>query len=127
MPLFIAITLIAGCSTIRTDSGDMTHGSSEIKLTAGDRIKIITRQRERFMLDITGIQPEGLRGESVQWDASGVPGGLEFFVAYRDLALIQVEKPSALKTAGLVASVTVIGAMVAAIAVGPAPVMMAVP
>jgi hypothetical protein len=109
------------CTTTRTASGDINSESKKLELKTGDEIRLITSRRERFKMVITEVKTAGLSGKTLQWDASEVNPGQEIFVLYTDLAFIQLDRSSPAKTAGLVASVTFIGALVGAIAVAPVP------
>jgi len=121
--LTVSTFTLPGCASTRTASGDEINDTKTLVLHTGDEIRLITCQRQRFKLRITSISEDGLSGETLPWPASHVAQGLEVTVAYSDLAFVQRDKASPLLTAGLVAGVTMIGAMIAAVAVGPAPVM----
>jgi hypothetical protein len=122
--LLLALSQCTGCVSTRTASGDVTNESQEMELKGGDEIRVITSRRERFKLIITEVQKAGLAGRTVSWGASDVAPNEKIFLCYRDIAFIQIDTPSPLATVGLVASVTVLGGLIAAIAASPAPVMM---
>lgn len=124
---FLLVVILSqgiACTTTRTASGDMTEESPKLELQAGDEIRVITSRRERFSMIITEVKPEGLDGKTVAWDASKVAPDQAVFLRYDDLAFIQLDRPSPAKTAGLVASVTLVGALIGAIAVAPVPIVM---
>jgi len=102
--------------------------SRELHLQAGDVVKLITVNRERFRIRIVSIGPESMRGEVLKSKQSTLPPGGTVDVAYADMALLQEEHLSATRTTGAVLGVGLIGAMVVAfIAIGAAPVMAAPP
>jgi hypothetical protein len=119
--LMAALTQVTGCTTTRTASRNVGNEIQKLELKTGDEIKLITSRRERFKMLITEIKPEGLTGKTMSWEASEVAPNQDVYVAYSDLAFIQLDRPSPAKTVGLVASVTLVGALVAAIAVAPVP------
>jgi len=121
--LTVATFTLPGCASTKTASGDQINDTKTLVLHTGDEIRLITCQRQRFKLRITSISEDGLSGKTLPWPASNVAPGQEVTVAYLELAFVQRDKASPLLTAGLVAGVTMIGAMIAAVTVGPAPVM----
>ena len=125
--LCIVLLLLAGCSSTKTVTDNVEGAATELELKTGDTIRLVTRQRERMFLEITHVGEEGLRGRTLDWEKSRTMPGVEVFVAYSDLALVQEERFSKARTAGAVATVTIVGALVAAVAVGPAPVMIPPP
>lgn len=113
-----------GCTSTQTVSENVESGARNLKLKAGDTVKVVTINRERFFLKITSIEQSGFRGISLPWSGSSAPPEQSVFINYSNLALIQEEHFSAGKTAGAVATVTIVGAIVAAVAVGWAPAAM---
>ena len=123
----MVISLLAtGCTSTKTVSEDVERGVHELKLKAGDTIKVVTINRERYFLKINLIQRHGFEGTTLQWKDSKTSPDEVIFVDYSDLALIQEEHFSSGATAGAVATITIVGAMVAAVAVG-GPVVMPPP
>jgi hypothetical protein len=130
----IIITLIlsfglmtSGCTSTQTVSDDVEQGARKLKLMAGDTVKIVSINRERFFLKITLVDPTGFQGTTLPWSGSSALPDQMVFINYSNLALIQEEHFSAGATAGAVATVTIVGAMVAAVAVGAAPVVIPPP
>jgi len=122
----VALGLINfGCTSTQTVSKDVEMGARKLLLKAGDTVKVVSIHRERFFLKITLIDQVGFYGTTLPWSGSTAPPEHSVFVEYSDLALIQEEHFSSGKTAGAVATITIVGAMVAAVAVGAAPVIMA--
>jgi hypothetical protein len=119
--------MTSGCTSTQTVSDDVEQGARKLKLMAGDTVKIVSINRERFFLKITLIDPTGFQGTTLPWSGSSAPPDQMVFINYSNLALIQEEHFSAGATAGAVATVTIVGAMVAAVAVGAAPVVMPPP
>lgn len=122
--VFIAALIqISACTTTKTASGDIEKSPQRLELRAGDEIRVITNRRERFKLRITQVKPDGLTGITLNWKASKTPPDLKIELSYSDLAFIQIDKSSPAKTAGLMASVALIGGMVAAVTAAPIVVM----
>lgn len=117
--LLLVFSQVTGCSTTRTASGDIASESQTLELKNGDKIRVVTSQRERFKMVITKVQREGLAGKTLNWEGSDVTPDQEIYLPYSDLAFIQIDTLSPLKTAGLVASVTIIGGLIAAVAAAP--------
>lgn len=105
--------LVAGCSSTQSVSSDFPAASRELHLQAGDVIKLVTVNRQRFRIRILEIGAEGLRGEVLKSRQSTLPAGGTVDVAYSDMALLQEERVSAGRTAGAVVVVGLVGAMVA--------------
>jgi hypothetical protein len=122
--LLLAIALLtAGCTSTRTISENVETGVHKLKLKAGVTVRIVTINRERLFLEITQIQGQGFKARDLDWRGKKTTSGDIVFIEYSDLALIQEEHFSSAGTAGVVASITLIGAMVAAVSVGVPPVM----
>jgi hypothetical protein len=119
--LMAALTQVTGCTTTRTASTNVGSEIQKLELKTGDEIKLITSRRERFKMLITEVKTEGLTGKTISWEASEVAPNQDVYVVYSDLTFIQLDRPSPAKTVGLVANVTIVGALVAAIAVAPVP------
>ena len=115
--------LTSGCSGTKTVSENVESAIQHLKLKSGDTVKVITINRERYFLEITSIGQKELLGTTLNWDGASAEPGTSIAIDYSDLALIQQEYLSTGETTGFVASITVIGAMVAAVAIGAPPVM----
>jgi hypothetical protein len=118
--------VVLGCTSTTTVSKNVETGARDLKLKAGDTVRVVTNSRERFLLEITQIDQTGFHGKTLPWSGSSTPPDQSVFIDYSKLALIQEEQFSAGQTAGAVATVTIVGAMVAAVAVG-GPVVMPPP
>jgi hypothetical protein len=124
----VALPFLAiGCTSTTTVSEDVTSGVHKLKLKAGDTVKVVTTNRERFFLKITFIQQDGFKGTTLEWEGATAALDDMVYIDYSNLALIQEEHFSVGATAGAVATVTLIGAMVAAVSVGVAPAVMGPP
>ncbi len=104
--------LLAGCSSTQSVSSDFPAASRELHLRAGDVIKLVTVNRQRFRIRILEIGPEGLRGEVLESRQSTLPAGGTADVAYADMALLQEEHVGAGRSFGAVAVVGLVGAVV---------------
>ncbi|MGH8196857.1 MAG: hypothetical protein ACRETI_01680 [Steroidobacteraceae bacterium] len=111
--LFVVLALSA-CTSQRTvspvDSGEPT----ELRLRAGDSIRIVTKQRERISLEITEIRPTELAGVSVKPAAhETLPAGRDVVVPYADIALVEVRRFSAVRTVAAPVLVVLVAAGIA--------------
>ena len=104
---------VAACSSTQSVSSDFPAASRELHLHAGDVIRLVTVNRERFRIRILEIGAEGLRGEVLKSRQSTLPAGGTVDVAYADMALLQEEHISAGRSVGAFAVVGLVGAMVA--------------
>jgi len=123
----LVLALLPGCMSTHTVRGGSPAVSRELHLQAGDVVKLITVNRQRFRIRILAIGPETMSGEALKSKQSTLRPGARVEVAYADMALLQEEHVSATRTAGAVLAVGLVGAMVAFAAVGAAPVMVAPP
>lgn len=105
--------LVVGCSSTQSVSSDFPAASRELHLHAGDVIKLVTVNRQRFRIRILKITAEGLRGEVLASRQSTLPAGGTVDVAYADMALLQEEQVGAGRSVGAFAVVALVGAMVA--------------
>jgi hypothetical protein len=103
---------VAGCSSTQSVSSDFPAASRKLHLQAGDVIKLVTVNRQRFRIRILEIGAEGLRGEVLKSRQSTLPAGGTVDVAYADMALLQEEHVSAGRTAGAFVVVGLVGAIV---------------
>lgn len=127
MAALLVVAMLSGCMSTHTVRGGSLAATRELHLQAGDVVKLVTVNRERFRIRIVSIGPESMRGEVLKSKQSTRPRGGTVDVAYADMALLQEEHLSATRTAGAVLGVGLIGAMVAFVAVGAAPAMAAPP
>ena len=117
--VIIAACLInLGCTSTRTVSKDVESGARELNLKAGDTVKVITVNRESLFVEINHIYRTGFQGTTLAWSGSSVPADQSVSIGYSELALIQEEHFSTGQTVGAVATITILGAIVAAVAVG---------
>jgi hypothetical protein len=113
------ISLILGCTSTRTSTSSSAASTEELELRVGDEVRLITARRERFRMVIHAITAEGLNGETVAWEGSRIAPGQPVMLPFHELAFIQVDRPSPLKTADAVATVTMAGALVYLVSVAP--------
>ena len=120
--LAVLSLLGGGCRTTTFTPGTEA-ASREIKIKAGDRIRVVTTRRERLTFDVTEVQPDGLVGVTTEfpYPKDDLPAGKAVEVPFEEIALLQVTRfdVGAAATAGAIAVITVgaIGAVVGAAAV----------
>ena len=120
-PLLLAM---AACTASRSVAPVTGGKPLEIRLQAGDTIRIVTRDRERLSLEITDIRETELAGRTVKPGAhETTPPGRAVVLPYADLALVEVRQFSAMRSAAVPAVVLLVAAGIAleAVPVMPAP------
>lgn len=122
----IAVALLAGgCATQKyTPTSDAA--AREIKLKAGDSIRVATTRRERFTLEVTEVRADRFVGVTVApYPKDARPGGQTVEVLFDELAVLHVTRfdAGALAIASAVALVTVsaLGVVIGAAAVPAVP------
>lgn len=119
-----ALLALAACTAPRSVAPVAGEKPTEIRLQAGDTIRVVTRDRERLSLEITEIGETALAGRTVKPGAhETTPAGREVTLPYADLALVEVRQFSAMRSAAVPAVVLLVAAGIAleAIPVMPAP------
>lgn len=120
--LLAAIALTAlSCTATRTSAPTSAAGVTRIQIKAGDVIRVLDKYRHQYTLKITALDATTLTGEALRltpgkkksdYQATGVTVQMR----YADIALLEVKKSSALRTAGAaLVALEVIGMVVLAI------------
>ncbi len=118
------LLVVGGCTAPRAVSPVDSGEPVELRLQAGDVIRIVTRDRERMLLEIAEIRSSELGGVTVKPGAHEMmPAGLPVTIPYADLALVEVRRFSGLRSAAVPAVVLLVAAGIAleSVAVMPAP------
>lgn len=93
---------LGACTAPKAVSPADSSEPTELRLKAGDSIRIVTRQRERMSLEISEIRSTELTGVTVKPAAhETLPAGRDIVVPYADIALVEVRRFSALRTAAM--------------------------
>jgi hypothetical protein len=88
---------------------------TELRLKAGDTIRVVTKHRERFSFEITDVGATELSGLTVKPRKPETrPKGERVVVPYADLALVEVRRVSLARTAAPIAIVLVSAGLVMA-------------
>ncbi|MGH8286047.1 MAG: hypothetical protein ACRETT_09800 [Steroidobacteraceae bacterium] len=96
----LAISVLSACTAPRGAAPVDTKQPVELRLRAGDEIRIVTKHRERMSLKITELRPTELAGVTLKPARHETHArGLNVVVPYGDLALVQARRISALRTA----------------------------
>lgn len=94
-----AVLLPTACVSPRAVAPVGDSEPVELRLQAGDSIRIVTKERERLSLMITEIRPAALAGVTLEpAKLESVPEGRTVVVPYADLALIEVDRFSTVRT-----------------------------
>jgi len=112
--VFLVVLALSACTAQRAVSPVESGEPTELRLRAGDSIRIVTKQRERMSLEITEIRPAELAGVSLKPAAhETLPAGRDVVVPYADIALVEVRRFSAARTAAAPVLVVLVAAGIA--------------
>jgi hypothetical protein len=115
--LIAVLLLISGCTT-RTYTPTTDAATRELKIKAGDRLRVVTTRRERLSFDVTEVRADRFVGVTVAPYAKERPAGEIVEVPFDELAVLQVTRLDAgaavLATAVVVVTVSAIGAVIGA-------------
>ena len=102
--LVICLTvLLCACTAPRAVAPVSGAETTELKLKAGDEIRVVTRNRERLTFEITEIRPTELVGTTLKPRTHETrPKGQSVVVPYDDLAFVVVDRFSGVRTAAAV-------------------------
>ena len=119
--VLLSLLLLGGCTAPRAVSPVDGTEPVELRLQAGDTIRIVTKDRGRMSLKISEIRTTELAGVTVKPGPHETePAGREVIVPYAELALVEVRRFSAARSAAVPALVLLVAA---GIALETAPVM----
>jgi hypothetical protein len=97
--LLLALLALGACTTPRAVSPVDGNEPTELRLKAGDSIRIVTKQRERMSFEITEIRPTELTGVTTKPAShETLPAGRDVIVPYGDIALVEVKRISAARS-----------------------------
>ncbi len=86
--------VLAACTGRVTRGPDPATPSSEVRVAKGDVIRIVTKQRQRFSLEVTAIGTDAIAGRTVERARlDTVAEGTEISVPFADVALIEAPDP----------------------------------
>jgi hypothetical protein len=91
---------LVGCTSPRAVAPVEEGQLTQLRLKAGDEIRVVTRQRQRLSFEITELRPAdmlGVTGKPARHET--LPKGTTVTVPYDDLALVVVDRFSAARTA----------------------------
>lgn len=117
---------LVGCTSPRAVAPVEEGQLNELRLKAGDEIRVVTRQRQRFSFEITELRAAdmlGVTGKPARHET--LPKGTTVTVPYDDLALVVVDRFSAARTAA--APFVVLGLAAGYVLTVTPPVVMAAP
>ena len=115
--LMSALLVLQACTTTKTGGAGQEAEPQELRVQAGDVVFLVTDGRQRLLLAVEEVAEEGLTGTTQKSKRKGsLPAGERRFVGFEQIALVQRERASPEKTAGLVMVITAIGALVLSIA-----------
>jgi hypothetical protein len=123
--LFASLLALGGCTGPRAVAPVNDGEPTELRLLAGDTIRVVTKGRERLSFEITEIRATELAGITVApRKHETMPAGVGVAVPYADLALVEVRRFSAARSLAVPAVVVLVAA---GIALQTVPVMPAAP
>lgn len=120
--MLLALLALGACTAPRAVSPIDGGEPTELRLRAGDSIRVVTKQRERMSLQITEIRPTELAAISAKpGPHESLPAGRDIVVPYGDIALVEVRRFSKARS---VAGPVLVILVTAGIALETMPVMM---
>ena len=100
--VLLVLLALSACTATRAVSPVDSTQPTELRLKAGDSIRVVTKQRERMSLEITEIRAAEMAGVTVKPAShETLPVGQDVVVPYADIALVEVRRFSALRTAAV--------------------------
>ncbi len=112
--VILALLALSACTSPRAVSPVEGGETTELRLQAGDSVRIVTKQRERMSFEITEIRETELAGVTVKpAKHETLPAGQAVVVPYADIALIEVKRFSAARTAAAPVLVVLVAAGIA--------------
>ena len=119
----LVLLALSACTATKAVSPVDSAEPTELRLKAGDSIRVVTKQRERMSFEITAIRASEMAGVTVKPAShETLPLGQDVVVHYADIALVEVRRFSALRTAAVPVLVVL---MAGSIALGATPVIVA--
>lgn len=125
MLLAVVLAPAPGCTT-RSHVPDSAAETRELRIRAGDEIRVVTTGRERIALEVTEVREDRFVGVTLEpRQKERLPSGQPIEVRYDELALLEVTRFSkGAAAAGALAAVVTVAAFASVIgAVG----VMAIP
>lgn len=122
--VLLSLLALGGCTAPRAVAPVDGSEPVELRIQAGDTIRVVTKDRGRMSLKITDIRATELAGVTVEpGPHETAPAGRAVVVPYADLALVEVRRFSATRSAAVPAVVLLLAAGIAleSVAVMPAP------
>lgn len=123
------LPLVGGCVTQQSYAPATDAATLELKIKAGDEIRVVTTRRERLSFEVTEIRGDRFVGVTVEpYDKELRPAGEPVEVSFDELAMLEVSRVSKTGTALAAAALVTVAAL--AVVVGPVavvPLMPAVP
>ena len=88
------------CTTMRASAPSSVDAVTRLEVRAGDTVRLLTKYRQKYTFRVTALDAATMSGETVKL-ARNDPGSEHeaVKVRYADIALIEVKKKSALRTA----------------------------
>lgn len=104
LPTVVALALVfSACTASRAVIPGADGKPEEVRLKAGDSIRVVTKNRDRLSFEITEVRPTELAGVTLKPQAHETrPQGEPVVVPYDDLAFIVIRKFSPMRTAVVV-------------------------
>ncbi len=100
--VLVVLLALSACTSTKAVSPVDSAEPTELRLKAGDSIRVVTKQRERMSFEITEIRASELTGVTVKPAShETLPVGQDVIVPYADIALVEVRRFSALRTAAV--------------------------
>lgn len=118
----VMLALLGGCTT-QSFAPTTDAGTLELKIKAGDEIRVVTLQRERLSFEVTEVRGDRFVGVTVEPNRKELrPAGEPVEVPFDELAMLEVTRFDS-KEAGLAAAAAIVTVSAFAVVIGAMPVV----
>jgi len=120
--LAVMLALLSGCTT-QSYAPTTDAGTLELKIEAGDEIRVVTLQRERLSFAVTEVRGDRFVGVTIEPNRKELrPAGEPVEVPFDELAMLEVTRFDS-KGMGLAAAAAVVTVSAFAVVLGAVPVV----
>lgn len=118
----VMLALLSGCTT-QSFAPTTDAGTLELKIKAGDEIRVVTLQRERLSFEVSEVRGDRFVGVTVEPNRKELrPAGESVEVPFDELAMLEVTRFDS-KEAGLAAAAAIVTVSAFAVVIGAMPVV----
>lgn len=105
----VLVCFSTACTTMRPVSADGAGEQVRREVKVGDTVRVLTKAGASHSFQITAVDESSLAGNAVRLSGGGSDAvGARIDVRYQDIAQIEVQRVSGLKTASVIAAVVLV-------------------